>query len=144
VALIRKKAAQGDRVIEVGCELGGTSFLLGDSFDRTLLDLNPYAINLAEKAFAVQHGRATFIVADMFSTPMEDGQYDVVFNSGVIERFSLKDRSAALREYSRIRNDDGLLLIAFPNHYSIPYAVGYAVLNFFGNGRIPRSLAFTT
>lgn len=116
-------------IIEVGCEIGTTSFILDDSFNKTLLDLNPLAINLAKKAFGKCNNNAQFFIADMFNMPFKDETYDIVFNSGVIEHFAKKERSRALKEYSRILRNDGVIIIAFPNHFSVPYSLAYLVRN---------------
>lgn len=86
-------------IIEVRCEIGTTSFILDDSFNKTLLDLNPLAINIAKKAFGKMNSNAQFFIADMFNMPFKNETYDIVFNSGVIEHFDKKERSRALKEY---------------------------------------------
>jgi len=117
-------------VIEVGCETGTTSFILDDSFNKTLIDLNSLAIELAKKAFRKMGRDATFVVADMFNMPFKEKSFDVVFNAGVIEHFNKQERIMALKEYSRILKDDGLMIIAFPNHHSFPYRSAYLVRNY--------------
>ena len=127
VELINGSVSKDSKVIEVGCELGVTSLLLNDQFNKTLLDLNPLAIELTKKAHDKLKKKANFIVADMFNIPIEDKEYDVVFNAGVIEHFDFNDRKKALIEYSRILKDDGVMFIAFPNHYSHPYRLAYKI-----------------
>lgn len=127
--LIESYAAGKDecRTIELGCELGVTSLLLNDAFNKTLLDLNPLAIDLTKKAHQKLDKHATFIVADMFETPFEDETFDIVFNAGVIEHFNQSDRTKALQEYARILKKDGIMIVAFPNHYSLPYRMAYMI-----------------
>jgi ubiquinone/menaquinone biosynthesis C-methylase UbiE len=127
VALIDKECNNDKNIIEVGCELGVTSLLLNDKFKRTLLDLNPLAIELTKKAHAKLNKKASFIVADMFSMPIDNNYYDIIFNAGVIEHFDKEERTNAFKEYSRIMKDDGMMYIAFPNHYSFPYRLAYKI-----------------
>lgn len=127
VDVINKYTEQEKKIIEVGCELGVTSMLLDDSFNKTLLDLNPLAIELTKQAHHSLNKKAQFIIADMFSMPIENSQYDIVFNAGVIEHFDLAARAKALMEYSRILKENGVMLIAFPNHYSFPYRLAYKI-----------------
>jgi len=54
-----------------------------------------------------------------------DESYDVVFNSGVIEHFNKKERIDILREYRRVLKRNGMMIIAIPNHYSLPYRSAY-------------------
>lgn len=118
------------KVIEVGCETGVTSMLLPKSYSSTLLDLNPKAIELCKAAHSKINKTAEFIVADMFDMPLADDSYDIVFNAGVIEHFNKVERVDALKEYSRILKNDGKLIIAFPNHYSLPYRLAYFIRRF--------------
>jgi len=127
VELINKEYSSNNKIIEVGCELGVTSLLLNDKFSKTLLDLNPLAIELTRKAHNKLDKKADFIVADMFKMPIEDKQFDIIFNAGVIEHFSEQERTRAFKEYSRIMKDGGVMFIAFPNHYSLPYRLAYSI-----------------
>ncbi|NOR55566.1 MAG: methyltransferase domain-containing protein [Sulfurovum sp.] len=127
VELINQELGNNTKIIEVGCELGVTSLLLSDYFEKTLLDLNPLAIELTEQAHVKLNKKADFIVADMFDMPIENKQFDIVFNAGVIEHFNETERTKAFREYARILKDGGVMFIAFPNHYSLPYRLAYKI-----------------
>ena len=117
-----KYAHQDAKIIEVGCNFGASSFILDNRFQKTLLDLNSEAIEIARQAYEyLGVYDATFVVADMFDMPFDDGTFDVVFNAGVIEHFSKEQRTQAIIEYQRILNDSGTMIIAYPNNKSIPY-----------------------
>ncbi len=109
------------KIIEVGCEMGVTSFILDNHFKKTLLDINPVAICLAKDAFNHFNQTADFLIDDMFHMKFADRSFDIVFNAGVLEHFNCEDRVSAIKEYSRICRDDGVMFIAYPNHKSIPY-----------------------
>lgn len=119
------------KIIEIGCETGVASLILSDKFQKTLLDLNPMAIELCKRAFSELRKKADFIVADMFDMPIDNGSFDVIFNAGVIEHFSFNERIGILKEYSRILKSGGNMYIAFPNHFSLPYRVSYLIYNLF-------------
>jgi ubiquinone/menaquinone biosynthesis C-methylase UbiE len=127
VALINKESSSKSNIIELGCELGVTSMLLSDNFTKTLLDLNPLAIDLTKQAHKKLNKKADFIVGDMFNIPFDEKSFDVIFNAGVIEHFNKKDRTKAFIEYSRVLKDNGVMYIAFPNHYSFPYRIAYLI-----------------
>lgn len=127
VSLINKEYKTNQKIIEVGCELGVTSLLLSYKFQKTLLDLNPLAIELTKKAHKKLEKKANFIVADMFNMPIKDNEFDIIFNAGVIEHFNQNERTSAFKEYSRIMKDEGMMFIAFPNHYSLPYRLAYKI-----------------
>jgi len=124
-SLINRYANRYGKIIEVGCSTGVTSLLLEDTFDKTLLDLNSQAIKLAKAAAEKLGKKVNCIVADMFKMPFKDKTFDILFNAGVIEHFNEDERIDLLGEYSRILKDDGLMIIAFPNHYSFPYRSAY-------------------
>ena len=131
VELINHEYKIGSKIIEVGCEFGVTSLLLSKHFDRTLLDLNPLAIELTEQAHIKLNKKADFIVADMFYMPIENKHFDIVFNAGVIEHFNERERTKVFLEYARILKDGGVMFIAFPNHYSLPYRLAYKIRRLF-------------
>ena len=137
--LIKNNSGCGNfNVIEVGCELGVTSLLLPDKYNKTLLDLNPLAIDLVKKSHKELNKEATFLVADMFNMPIEDGKYHIVFNAGVIEHFNESERECAFKEYRRILKSNGIMYIAFPNHYSFPYRAAYIIRRFFNKWPYPE------
>lgn len=125
------------KIIEIGCETGIASLILSDKFEKTLLDLNPMAIELCKKAFGKLGKKADFIVADMFDMPIGNDSFDVIFNAGVIEHFNFNERICILKEYSRILKSGGNMYIAFPNHFSLPYRVSYLIYNLFSKWPYP-------
>jgi len=129
------------KILEVGCSTGITSFILDDRFNKTLLDLNAAAIRLSMELFARFHKKATFVVGDMFKLPLPDESFDIVFNSGVVEHFEYQARVNALKEYARVLKPDGLMLIAFPNHFSKPYRLTYKYLNARNRWPYPKEIA---
>ena len=128
--LLKTYSLEGKKVIEVGCELGVTSFLLPSHCSKTLLDFNSKVLDLSRFGFAAHHQSADFVTADMFKIPFADGTFDLVFNAGVIEHYTFEERLTLLREYSRVLKKGGKLVIAYPNHYSFPYRWGYLALKF--------------
>lgn len=141
--LIDKYIEEGKRrIIEVGCETGVSSLILSDKFDKTLLDLNPKAIEWSEKLFDVYGKEGHFIVADMFRMPFEDGRFDIVFNAGVIEHFKRKELEKAFKEYGRILAEDGVMIIGFPNQFSIPYKTAQWVRMLFGKWIFPYEYSY--
>lgn len=126
------------KIIEIGCGTGMTSLIIDDSFKKTLLDVNPEAIKIAKEIFSIKNIKANFIIGNMFEMEIKDKKFDIVFNSGVIEHFSKKDRIKALAEYKRILKDDGIIILAFPNHYSIPYRFAYLLAIFLNKWPFPK------
>lgn len=136
-ALIDSRAGERRKIIEVGCETAVTTLLLSDVNERTAIDINQRAIGLVEAAAAQLNKKINVQVCDMFAMPFPDAEFDVVFNAGVIEHFSTEERARALSEYARIMKDDGLMIIAFPNHHCPPYRFAYLTMRFLGVWRFP-------
>jgi len=136
--IIENYGQKNNKIIEVGCGTGLSSLILDDRFDKSLLDLNQKAIEIARYAFKMQNKEANFITENMFEMDISDKTYDIVFNSGVIEHFNSGQRYTALSEYKRILKDNGLIILAFPNHYSILYRFRYIFENIIGKWKYPK------
>ena len=128
------------RTIEIGSGTGITSFLLSDEIERTLLDFDRGILEKAEQLFAKYGKKAVFVERDMFDLNINK-RYDVVFNSGVIEHYNVKERTVLLKEYAKIMEEKGWMIIAIPNHYCIPYKVGYMTLRCLGKWKFPKEYA---
>lgn len=138
VNVIDRYFKNGSNVLEAGSFTGITSLSLDDRFAKTLLDLNPGAVQLSERLFNHFGKNATFVVGDMFEMPFKDGTFDVIFNAGVLEHFDFNNRVRALKEYSRVLRSGGVMIIGYPNHYSRPYRLVYEYLNRVGRWPFPQ------
>jgi ubiquinone/menaquinone biosynthesis C-methylase UbiE len=135
--LIDFRSGEGSRIVEVGCETAVTSLLLSEANEKTAIDINRRAISLVEGAAALLNKKLRVLVCDMFAMPFRNAEFDIVFNAGVIEHFSAEERTRALSEYARIMKDDGLMIIAFPNHHCPPYRFAYLAMRLLGVWRFP-------
>ena len=115
--------------IEVGCESGITSMLLKNSPNKTYLDINEDILSKVHQALQLIGDSGNIVCEDMFETSFSDGAFDMLFNAGVVEHFDSSERLKMLLEYKRILSDDGLMVIAIPNHYSLPYRSAYIFHN---------------
>lgn len=113
------------RIVEVGAATGVTSLILDDRFNKTLLDLNPTAIELAKWLYSEIGVWAEFVVADMFDMPLPSERFDVAFNAGVVEHLTRSDSLAMLSEMARITRPGGWVVVAFPNHFDLRYRIAY-------------------
>ena len=112
--------------------------MLPDYYNKTLLDLNPLAIDLAKKSCKELNKEATFLVADIFNMPINGGRYHIVFNAGVSGHFNESERQCAFKEYKRILKNNRSMYIAFPTHYSFPYRAAYIIRRFFNKWAYPE------
>jgi len=126
---IKRFIGTGDkRILEAGCGSGRFCLLLAKDFpyaNITGIDISDSAVKIATNAkIQLELNNVQFQKRDLFSTGYESGSFDVVFNEGVIEHFSLDGDPTykdALREIIRIVKPEGKVLIAVPNWYCFPH-----------------------
>ena len=52
-------------------------------------------------------------------------KYDLAFSAGLIEHFNFEKRVCLINKMAMIVKKGGYVVIAYPNHYSVPYRIGY-------------------
>ncbi|PXA99277.1 hypothetical protein DMC47_04230 [Nostoc sp. 3335mG] len=109
-ALCRENVA-GKRVLDLACGTGyGSALLAGAGAEVTGVDISSKAIRTAK----ARHGDAvTFMIADCFDLPFEDGTFDVVVANEMIEHVA--DHDALIIEAQRVLTDGGVFLVSTPN-----------------------------
>ena len=114
--LVRGARSKGNlRVLDAGCGDGINMRVLEDllssrGFEPLLTgsDYNPLRL-----ARASEEGRRPVVEADLRHAPFEDGAFDVVLCSHVLEH--IPEDLAAMRELARMTAPGGLVIIAVPN-----------------------------
>ncbi|HYO98978.1 MAG TPA: glycosyltransferase [Pyrinomonadaceae bacterium] len=88
---------EGGKILEAGCGGGWHSLALAQTgkFQVSLMDFSREALDYARRVFEREQVAAEFIYGDVF-TPGEQ-HFDLVFNSGVLEHYTLERQSAFLR-----------------------------------------------
>lgn len=103
----------GGRILEAGCGAGLQSLAVARDprFQTALLDFSDRAIGHAQRRFAEEGLSARFEIGDVFQHGA--AEYDLVFNAGVLEHYSLAEQTAFLRGMaSRSKN---YVLVLVPN-----------------------------
>lgn len=119
-------------VLEPGCEQGTVSLLLRDTQEISLLDINEdIVIKLFRYKDLFRSNDVKIFHGDMFQMPFDDGTFNLVHNSGVLEHFNADERKLALKEYARVTKRGGYVAIGLPNHKSFPYRSAYLFHNYF-------------
>lgn len=96
VAAARGMLPNGGRILEAGCGGGNQSIALAMAgFDVTLLDFSGAALDYARRRFAAHGMKAGFIEEDAFA--LGRPEYDLVFNAGVLEHYTLEEQARFLR-----------------------------------------------
>lgn len=96
-------------VLDVGCGTGGTMKSLGGACRFTGLDASPLAAGMAERLSG-----AKVVVADATRMPFEDGTFDAVVASHILEH--IDDDDAAVAEIRRVLKPGGPLVALVPCH----------------------------
>jgi len=116
--------------IEIGCEAGISLMLLSKNLEQsTFLDYDHTILEKVEKVCESLHLKGTnCICEDMFTmSSIEDDSYDLAYNSGVIEHYTKEVRTAAIKSYARITKKGGFVIVAYPNHHTLPYRLSYLI-----------------
>ena len=117
-------------ILEAGCGTGRFCALFASTMPQcavTGIDISPSALDIARQLkSALRCENLTFQQADLFKLPFPDGQFDFVFNEGVVQVFSCEnDRSYAnaLREMTRVTKAGGKVLVSVVNWHCYPHTV---------------------
>lgn len=111
----------GTRVIDVGCGLGRHSFEAyrrgADvvAFDQNSDDLAQVKIMfgaMAEAGEAPEHARAEAVQGDALALPYQDGEFDVVVASEILEH--IPSDESAIAELVRVTAPGGALVVTVP------------------------------
>lgn len=133
------KAKEDSRsVLEVGSSFGVTTALLPPSYKKVILDYDEQALKTGRALFEQLGQTVDTIVLDMFDLDTSVGEYDIVFNSGVLEHFNKSERKRIIENMAAVTKEYGYIIIGVPNHSSIPYRIGYLFQLFTGKWLYPR------
>lgn len=114
------------RILEAGCGTGRFCCLLAKDFPSSTIlgiDISENALKIAESMrLLFGFDNISFKKGDLFSIDFPDNYFDVVFNEGVIEHFSLDGNPTykdALKEMVRVTKPGGKIIVAVPNWYNL-------------------------
>ncbi len=97
VETITKLLPAGARILEAGCGAGGQSLALAKrgEYQVTLMDFSKAALAVARQNFEKEGLNAIFLLEDIFHAGKPE--YDLVFNSGVLEHYSFPEQVEMVR-----------------------------------------------
>jgi len=110
--------------LEAGSGLGFVSLRISLSEGNViLLDVNRYILRVSRRFFS-QRGlldRAQCVAGSISHLPFRNNFFDVVWNSGVLEHFSISKQRKFLNEMSRVLKPRGVLAVIVPNKNAFFY-----------------------
>lgn len=125
VQIVRDLFAEGRPIsaLEAGCGSGGTSLELARHVPLSrlaLVDASESALRFCRCLTAPElQGRTEYVRADIAALPYPDGEFDLVWNVGVVEHYPPEGIRLIVREMARVTRPGGAVVVAIPNRNSI-------------------------
>ena len=110
----------GSRLLELGSGSGHLSACLAMAgYHTSLLDFSGESLNKAKETYAEYELQGEFINADIMNLDAyQENDYDLVWNSGVMEHFSDESIFEAFTNIKKVTNNKLLILVPNPNSIS--------------------------
>lgn len=117
----RYQAAQGKRVLEVGCGMGTHAWRFAQyAGEFYAVDLSQASVNLARKRFALrQLPYERLLVSDAENLPFPNNYFDYVISNGVIHHSPNTEK--AVEEIYRVLKSEGTAIVMLYHKNSIFY-----------------------
>jgi len=99
------------KILDIGCWTGGLEYYLND------FSCEPYAIDIDERALSIakiKFPRIKFQVGNAWNIPFEEGYFDAVVLSFVLEHIKGTKEMEALHEINRVLKPGGIFLLCVP------------------------------
>lgn len=89
-----------------------------------LLDISIEALKISKDFFKKNNLYANHICASLFSIPIKNESFDIVWNAGVLEHYLFEDQILGLKEMSRVCKQNGIIITFNPYKYGLLYRFG--------------------
>lgn len=113
---------RGLRVLELGSGPAHDSLVFAErGAEVTAVDCSRAGLDLAQAIYTGKGLTIRTVQADAADLPFEDGEFDIVFNGGVLEHFTDRQLESVLDQMIRVVRPGGTLLAFCPNRYNVFY-----------------------
>lgn len=117
------------KILEVGSGSGlSSAYLAIKGANVSLLDISHKSLNFSKKYFSSMNLVGRFYLQDAFKMNFSPESFDYVWNAGVIEHFSDKDKIQMIKKMWKLVKPGGKLLITAPNSKDFPFMVAKKIL----------------
>ncbi len=112
--LFVKLVGKGNKILEVGCRAGNLTQFFKDGNEVTGVDVDRNALKLFEERLGC---KGHWVDMDSENLPFENGQFDVVVFSEVMEHLRFPQK--ALAEIARVLKKSGRMIGSVPNAFRL-------------------------
>jgi len=120
---------KGKKILEVGCGSGQSSAYLAEKGgDVHLVDISEKALKFAKDYFTFKKLPVKIYKQNAFSMNFPRESFDCVWNGGVIEHFSDKEKKIIIRNMWNLVKPGGKLLIMVPNAHDLLFRIAKKIL----------------
>lgn len=113
---VGKEFKKGAILLHAGSGAGQVDKDLVKRFDITALDISGEALKLYK---ANNSENAKIIQASIFDIPVKDNTFDGIYNLGVHEHFTGSENAKILKEFWRVLNENGKIILFWPAKFSL-------------------------
>jgi ubiquinone/menaquinone biosynthesis C-methylase UbiE len=107
-------------LLHAGCGSGKVDMDVIQRYHITALDISAAALKIYKEVHPQQ---VNLVQASIFQIPMEDGQYDGIYNLGVMEHFTEEEIQQILLEFGRILKKNGKIVLFVPPVFGLTVMV---------------------
>lgn len=126
-------------ILEAGCGTGRLCCLLAKDFSNSQvmgIDISLDSLKIANRLKEYSKiPNVSFEMGNLFRMSYPDNYFDVVFNEGVIEHYSINSKPNyvdGVSEMIRVAKKGGKIIVGVPNWYNFPHTLYKWILNKIG------------
>ena len=114
IKTLNLKLEPNSRLLHAGAGGGEVDSALATSWNLYSIDYS-FRATIQHREVHHKNGREDLVSqADIFNLPFSNNTFDAVFNLGVMEHFSDAEIVSALKEFSRVTREGGVIILYWP------------------------------
>lgn len=110
----------------------------------TILDISENVLHWNKKLFEKYNLNAKLIKADIFRMPFKKNNFDLIFNTGILEHFKKEEQVKIVREILRVLKPSGYFITANPSERGWIYKLGLRAAKQKGNWLFGKEVPITS
>lgn len=117
---VRNLFSAGDTLLHAGCGTGQVDAHIAREMKLTALDISAVALNQYHLCNPAAY---KILQGTILNLPFNSGEFDGIYNLGVMEHFSESDIDRILGEFYRVLKPEGRVLLFWPPQYGFSVGV---------------------